>query len=124
MRRFFTAVLLLLASGCGGGDRKLNKNPVRLTLTNRSGRDATGVMLRFDREIARADRIGDGGFFTLTLRLAPADALRAEGGTLKRGERMVLEVLGRGGPPRVLEGRWITDGKWGATLGPEEFELE
>lgn len=105
------------------GPREL-QNPVRLTLTNRSGRPVTGVMVRFDREISRADRVGEAGFARLTLRLSPADTLRAEEGRLPDGEAIALSVLGRGGPPRVREGRWIVEGRWGPKLGPDEIEME
>ena len=88
----------------------------------------TGVLLRFDREIERADPIGERRFEELTLRIVPADTLRAEGGRLPVGERAVFAVRGVGGPPRLVEGRWIVDGRWGLALTPkeitEEFEVK
>jgi len=97
---------------------------VRVTLTNRSGQKTTGVMLRFDREISRADRLGDAGFARLTLRLSPADTLRAEDGSLPAGGAVAFLVLGKAGPPKVLEARWIVQGRWGAKLGPDEIAME
>jgi hypothetical protein len=109
---------------CSSPPKELG-NPVRLTLKNRTNRSVTGVLLRFDREIKRVDNVSTTRALTrLTLRTAPADTLRAEGGSLQPGAEVVFEVLGRDGPPRPVEGRWIIAGSYGPAVVPEEMELE
>lgn len=115
--------MALLSAGCGAPP-KAPANPARITLENRSGTAVTGVLLRFDREIERADPVGERVFERLTLRLAPADTLRIEGGRLGAEQRVTFSVKGIDGPPRVVEGRWIIDGRWGPALTPEELGRE
>ena len=112
------ALLALVASSCSA--REL-KNPVRLTLTNRSGKTVTGVILRFDRELTRAERTSANGFISIKLRLAPSDTLRLEGGRLQPGGRTVYQVEGKDGPARPLDGRWLIDGRLGPLLTKDEF---
>ncbi|MHC4959555.1 MAG: hypothetical protein ACYTGN_14405 [Planctomycetota bacterium] len=100
-------------------------NPVRLTLRNATERRVTGVLLRFDRPIRRVDNISAtrDQLARITLRTSPADTLRAEGGSLQPGETVVFEILGKGGPPLPLDGRWIIDGAYGPNLRPEDMEV-
>ncbi len=92
-------------------------------LTNRSKKTVTGALLRFDRDLSRVDRISSRGFPVLKLRLAPANALRLEGGTLRPGERAVYELVGDGGPPRPTDGRWLIDGRLGPRMMKDEFDV-
>ena len=61
---------VLASTACGG--RELN-NPVELTLTNRTGRFVTGVLIRFDRPVERVDRLGRARFGSARLRTAAPD---------------------------------------------------
>jgi len=105
---------------------------VRLTLRNRTGTPVTGVLLRFDREIATVDPVGpaeagDGDAFVFArrrLRHHPADTLRLDRGVLAPGETVSYRIAGRDGPPRVLEARWLVgDGRYGARIGDGELSL-
>ena len=117
------APLRLLPALMGACSARELENPVRLTLTNHSERTVTGALLRFDRDLSRVDRVSSGGFSTLKLRLAPANALRLEGGSLRPGERAVYELEGDGGPPRPLDGRWLVHGRLGARMMKDEFDV-
>lgn len=125
-----------LAWGTGCAGTRL-RNPVRLTLRNRTGAPVTGVLLRFDREIATVDvaRVsgsgstgaGDGDasvFARRRLRHHPADTLRLDRGVLAPGEAVSYRIAGRDGPPRVLEARWLVgEGRYGARIGDGELSL-
>jgi hypothetical protein len=113
---------LLTALGCGG-TRQLN-NPVRLTLVNRTGGDVTGAWLRFDREIASFDRLGERRFDRARLRIRPADTLNLGDGRLGPGESVSYEIAGVGGPPRVVEGRWLVEGAIGSAITDADITLE
>ena len=109
---------VLLPAACGA--REL-RNPVRLTLINRTGAPVTGVLLRFDRDLAAADRVSAQGPADLELRLAPADTLRISGGELLPGSAATYLVRGKDGPPRLLEGRWLIGGRLGRPLDRAEW---
>ena len=117
--------LAAMAAGCGGGGR-CNRNPVRLVLTNRTGEPVQGVVLRFDRELLRVDRVGTGArvFSRVRLRMARADTLRLGGGSLAPGARVRYELTGAGGAPRLLEGRWLAGGRIGPPLHADEVTLD
>ncbi len=117
MRGRADLLLAILLAACSA--REL-KNPVRLTLTNRSGKTVTGALLRFDRELTRVDLVSDTGFARLKLRLAPANTLRLEDGALPPGGRATYEIFGLGGPPRLREARWLVHGRLGPRLTKDE----
>ena len=83
----------------------------------------TGALLRFDRELVRTDQVSAWGFEERSLRMSPANTLRLEGGRLWPGESVTYDIAGAGGSPRLLAARWIVDGRLGAELRGEEFEL-
>ncbi len=118
MRGRADLLFAILLAACSA--REL-KNPVRLTLTNKSGKTVTGALLRFDRELTRVDLVSDAGFARLKLRIAPANTLRAERGVLRPDGRAVYEVTGEGGPPRILDGRWLIEGRLGPLMTKDEF---
>jgi hypothetical protein len=113
------SLIAVLLAACAGPEPA---NPVRLTLTNRTGGFVTGALLRFDREIAGADRISTWAFDKTSLRLSPANTLRMEGGRLLPGQGVTYDVTGVEGPPRLLAARWIVDDP--GRLGPELSEEE
>jgi len=120
--RLLLLLLLLLPAVAGCGAREL-KNPVRLTLTNRSGGVVTGAVLRFDRELARVDRVSGDGFADTRLRTSPANTLRLEGGVVGPSQAVVYELTGRDGPPVLEEGRWLVRGTVGPRITDEEVRV-
>jgi hypothetical protein len=94
-----------------------------MTLVNRTGGEVTGAWLRFDREIASVDVVGEAAFADARLRISPADTLRLGGGRLGPGGRVRYELAGVGGPPRLLEGRWLVDGAFGPAITDDDLAL-
>jgi len=113
-------VLALLLGGCSGG--RALQNPVEFTLTNRTRKVASGVVLRFDRELERVDRLGPAPFRDVRLRVAAADTLELGGGELLPGRAVRLRVIGRGGAPHFVEGRWLRATGPGPTVKHDETE--
>lgn len=102
----------LVVGACAGVGRR---NPIDLELENRTGGPVEGALLRFDRDLATVDRL-EGPFASAELRLAQADTVRLTGGVLPDGSAAVYWIAGRDGAPRLLDARWIVDGRLGRRI--------
>jgi hypothetical protein len=118
------AVLAMLLVAACGSTPEPPPNPIRLTIVNRHEENVTGALLRFDRELLRVDRVSTMGFREIQLRLAPADTVRVEGEPLVTGGRSSYRIEGRDGSPRLLEARWLLDGRLGPVIDPGEIRIE
>ena len=113
----------LLIAGCaigkGGSDPDL-----KFRITNHGENPFDGIILRFDIELERADRVGGKGFVKIDLRLTRADTVHLSGGRLAPGESATYVVTGRDGEkPAMVEGRWLRNGKRIRVFGPYEYEV-
>ena len=62
-------------------------------------------------------------FARARLRIRPADTLNLGDGRLGPGESVSYEIAGVGGPPRVVEGRWLVDGAIGPAITDADLRL-
>jgi hypothetical protein len=113
---------LAICAGCVLKKKPPPEAVVQFELFNGGGRTVTGAVLRFDRELESADHISGHGFDSITLRMTPADTLRLEDGRLYRGQRAHYRVRGVDGPPKLVEGRWIVDGRLDRKLERGEYD--
>ena len=120
--RVVAALCLVLCAACVLKKKKPPDAVVQFELFNSGGRTVTGALLRFDRELEGADHISEHGFSSLTLRMTPADTLRLENGKLYAGQGAHYKVRGVDGPPQLVEGRWIIDGRLDRKLERGEYD--
>ena len=119
------ALALFGMSGCAlNTSRDAVNSTISIELFNRSGAPVSGALMRFDRELKRVDRSSSNGFPDVDLRMSPADTLRLSGGTLHPGETAHYEVEGVGGPPQLVEGRWIDGDAAGREFERGEFTID
>ena len=118
------AALAVVVAACSSAPPPPPPNPIRLTIVNRNQENVTGALLRFDRELRRVDRVSSLGIADIQLRLAPADTVRVEGEPLVTGGRSSYRIEGRDGSPRLVEARWLLDGRLGPVIDPDEIRIE
>jgi len=119
------ALAVIGMPGCAlNTSRDTADSTISIELFNRSGAPVSGALMRFDRELKRVDRSSSNGFPDVDLRMSPADTLRLSGGTLQPGETVHYEIEGVGGPPQLVEGRWIEGDAAGREFGRGEFTTE
>lgn len=118
------ALAALLLAACSSIKVTAPKNPIRLTLTNKTEKVVDGAVLRFNRDLLRADLLTLGGFQTLEVRIAPANVVVAKGGQLGPGDSVTMELAGLGGPPEPEGGRWFIGGMMGPNIRKSEMKVE
>ena len=93
-------------------------------ITNHGEQPFDGIILRFDIELERVDRVEGKGFIKIDLRLSRADTVHLSGGRLAPGESATYVVTGRGEKtPAVVVGHWLRQGKRIRVFGPYEYEV-
>ncbi|MGH7162203.1 MAG: hypothetical protein ACREID_01865 [Planctomycetota bacterium] len=123
-RRLRVLAALLVGSACALRRGPPKEPVVVVTVTNRTGGAVHGVVIRFDRELGRADPVSGLAFPRVDLRLAPADTLRLSGAVLPPGASACYRVHGASGRPLPLEGRWILERGATRPLGAGEVRAE